>query len=388
MLLWVILAFICATAVLAVVAPVLARRSDSSGASEGARAADVFRDQLVEIENELARGVVAEADAEGARIEISRRLIQAAEADENIATVSRKPLRRAGLAAAVIGIPAVSLALYLSLGSPGLSGKPHAERAARPISEESIQGLVGRIEARLREKPNEVRGWEVIAPVYIQLRRYGDAAHAYENVIRLKGRDPAVLANRAEALVLADQGLVRAKARALFAEAGKANPKLSKPEFYLGLAERQDGKLDAALARWKALLARAPQDAPWRPLLVRHMAGLRHAMAKSGEGAGTGSAETGAPEISNEQMAAARSMSPEQRQQMIEGMVERLAARLDKDGGDLNEWLRLARVRMVLGRTEQAAEALGKAEKAFAGDEAALKRITAFRREIGLAGEQ
>lgn len=377
MLLWVVFAAVSAVVVLAVVSPLMRR---AEGAAARAPELEVFRDQLKEIDDELGRGVIGEDDAEAARIEVSRRLIAAAERREAKADAAgggRNLLRRGALAAAMVGIPALSLSLYLLLGSPHLPGQPHARRVQTEIEKETVAGLLGRIEAHLRENPDDARGWQVIAPIYVRLGRYADAADAYRRLLAFSNRNARVLADYGEVLVLSRQGLVGADARKVFAEAREKDPALAKPDFYLGLAEQQDGKLRAAVARWKKLLARAPQEAPWREALNRHLRAAERRLAAQ-------DADPAAPALSDEQMAAARQMSAPQRRQMIEGMVERLARRLEQDGADLAGWLRLARAHSVLGRPDEARLALSRARENFAEDEAALARIEALRQSLGL----
>ena len=116
----------------------------------------------------------------------------------------------------------------------------------------------------MREHPEDGEGWDVIAPVYYKLGRFRDAANAYAHAARLKGETVRRLAGLAESAVFAADGIVTEEARAAYEKILKLEPGRVEPRFWLALAKEQDGKLADALADYKALLAEAPPDAPWR----------------------------------------------------------------------------------------------------------------------------
>ena len=78
-----------------------------------------------------------------------------------------------------IALPVASLALYLAYGAPGLPGQPLSERIATASDTMKPNDLVAKVEARLRDHPDDGTGWDVIAPVYYAMGRYADAAAAY-----------------------------------------------------------------------------------------------------------------------------------------------------------------------------------------------------------------
>ena len=379
MVLWIIFALLTALALLGVLWPTL-RGKPSGGGSDVA----VYRDQLKELEAELARGQIDEAEAEAARIEISRRLLAAGEADSAKPKAGRSKAAKVALArdtrilsVAAIAIPLASVGIYLWLGSPGLPGAPYAKRLAGVESEargpQAIARLVAQVEARLREEPQDGRGWDVIAPVYVRLGRYGDAADAYSRALKLLGENAKRLEGFGEARALADNGIVGERSRKAFAAALKRDPDLPKSRFWLGIALEQDGKLGEALDTWRALLARAEANAPWRGLVEQRIANAEATLA----------ARIGRGPEEAEGDAASR-MSQRERDAMINAMVEGLASRLAEDGDDLQGWLRLTRSYMVLGRREAAAKALSQARANFSGDRAALAQLQSLAKELGL----
>jgi cytochrome c-type biogenesis protein CcmH len=216
-------------------------------------------------------------------------------------------------------------------------------------------------------------------------RRYSDAAEAYRQSIRLLGESPKRLASYGQALVLANNGVVTEDARKALERAITLDPELIEPRLVLIIAKEQDGKLAEAVEEWRKLLASAPADAPWRKLVEQRLAEDEAKLAGKGSPAKPEAAEAAAPKgPSPEDVVAAESMIPGDRQAMIETMVQRLADRLTQNGDDLAGWLKLVRAYTVLDRKDDALKALGKAKTQFSGNDAALRELDALASELGL----
>lgn len=364
MVLWIAMAALAAAACLPLLLPLGRSRRAARPASAPAMA--IYRDQLDEVERDLARGVIAETEAAGARTEIARRLIREDEASEPSATPAEWPRKIA--AVLIVVMPIAVLALYVSLGSPQSPDQPLATRADA-LALRDVGNLVRQVEAHLAAEPNDGKGWEVIAPVYVKLGREDDAVRAYANALRLLGSTAARETDLGEA-IFRQSGQVTAEALAAFERARALSPGDVRPRFYLALALTQDGKADEATAAWRALLDGAPRDAPWVPEAERQLA-LLDALP---------------PGPSASDVDAAAKLSPEQRQQMIEGMVASLGERLKTAPTDAEGWARLIRSYRVLSRNSDAETALGEARAALAGDAVKLAVVEAVAREFSMTG--
>jgi cytochrome c-type biogenesis protein CcmH len=363
-LLWIAIALLTAAAIMAVLMPLGRTRAKENGTSETRR---VYLQQLEELKRDRAEGRIGAEEAESARAEIARRLIaDDARGPETVSENARA--RRATAVAALVGIPVLSLTLYLGLGAPALPGRPLAARLADPAATDDIEVLVRKVEDHLAKSPEDGRGWDVIAPVYLRMGRAQEAATAYRNAIRLVGSTAERETGLGQAVLAVEGGIVTAEARAAFEAANKAAPAAPGPRFFLALAAEQEGKAEAAADGYRALLAEAPADASWRPAVEEALARV------SGPGSSGPTAE---------QVAAAENMSAADRGTMIEGMVEGLAARLKDQPDDVEGWLRLIRSYSVLGRSEDAANA---AREALAGvrENSDRQRVEALIAELGV----
>ena len=364
--LWFVFALMTVAAVFAVLWPLGRRYQSQADGSE----ASVYRDQLAEIERDLAGGLIGASEADAARIEISRRLLAASVAKPPPLAQSTSALRRAVAIVALVGLPLAAVALYLPLGSPELGDFPLAARSQAPDGKQPLVNLVAQVEAHLEKNPADGRGWTVLAPVLARLGRYDDAVRAWRNAITYAGDNSERRSDLGEALVGAANGVVTGEAKAEFERAVAMNADEVKASYFLGLAAEQDGRTGDAASIWKAMLAKAPADAPWRPL-------VQAAISRVGGVA---------PALSDDAMAAAKSMTETDRNAMVRGMVDRLAARLKQNGDDVEGWLRLVRAYMVMGEREKAVSARADARQAVGSDAERLRQLNEGLRNLGLDG--
>jgi cytochrome c-type biogenesis protein CcmH len=265
----------------------------------------------------------------------------------------------------------MAVALYLPIGSPRLGDFPLAQRIRAPDVTQPLDNLVAQVEAHLEKNPTDGRGWSVLAPVLARLGRYDEAVQAYHNSITYNGDSAQRRADLGEAIAGAAGGVITADAKAEFERAIALNTDEVKASYFLGVAAEQDGHAAEAASIWRAMLARAPTDAPWRPL-------VQAALARVG-----GST---APVLSDEAVAAAKDMNETDRGAMIRGMVERLAGRLKQNGDDVEGWLRLVRAYMVMGDRDKAKSALTDARQAVANDAERLRQLNEGLKNLGLDG--
>lgn len=388
MLIWVVLAGLTAIVLLVLLRP-LAAMGIRDRAPEAFDAA-VYRDQLSEIDSDRARGLIGEEEAGAARVEIARRLLAAdskARASDRATPGSARA--RTALIAVGAALPLLALGLYLTFGSPRLPDQPLAARLEDPASDRNLEALVARVEARLRQHPEEGEGWGVIAPVYLSWRRYGDAAEAYGQAIRLLGPSAKRLSGQGQALVLANNGVVTEEARQALDHAQELDQTLIEPRILLAIAKEQDGQFASAIEDWQALLSNAEAEAPWRAMVEQrialaeaHLAGKPVPETETPASPEAGAPGQGGPSASD--IAAAQNMSPAERQAMVERMVQGLAARLDQDGGDLPGWLKLVRAYSVLDRKDEAQRALRRAKSQFSGNAQAIEQLDRLAAELGL----
>ncbi len=390
MLFWLICALITVAVTVFTLRPLL---TSEGREDEGQHLHDlqVYKDQLREIENEELRGVIGAQEAEAARLEISRRILAATDAGRDAAAlkVATAKSRSTVFSITAAFIVTASLTVYLILGAPGYPGRPFAERANIPANQASVTELIARVEARLREAPEDGQGWDVLAPVYAKQGRYGDAIRAFSRAIEILGENRERLRGLAESHLALNNGIVSSEVRDAFRKILANEPALVAPRFWLAVGLEQDGKRDAAIAAYQSLLgdARAQVERGEIPkraqtIIEERLTALGASSGPSSPPAPAGTAPQG-EETAPDQAAIAR-LPAQERAQMIENMVAGLAERLKSEGGNQAEWERLIRSYWVLGRRKAAEDALAGARQQFASDATVRTALDAFARELGM----
>jgi cytochrome c-type biogenesis protein CcmH len=382
MALWIILTVMCSLAVMLVTVPLVRRYENyRDTASAGT---SIFTDQLREIERDRSLGVIGEKEADLAKIEIERRLIAAAKNVTEPRPIS-PAWRTVALVSAVGFVVLGSVNIYALRGSPDKIGPPAATAAQEPAPEApaasapttaEVDAMIGKLAERLEQSPGDADGWRMLGWSYFNTQRYEESAAAYGKAMAI---DPANLdykAGHAEALVQAAQGMVTPRAQELFAEVLKADPKELRARFYTALAREQAGEFSAALDGWLSLLAEAPADAGWVPDVKDRIAGLAK---KTGRDVSAALASAPTP-----QAPAAGGLASSEQQATVEGMIAKLAARLDANPRDRDGWVMMIRSLKVKGDPEGAAAALKQATEIFADDPATAAEITELARSLGV----
>jgi len=400
-LFWIAAAIAALAAVAVIARPLL--RPPAGARSRAAHDEQVFRDQLAELDRDVARGVLTENEAKSARVEISRRLLAAAAERERAEGPGPAPRRASRALAVVLAIaaPVSAVALYFTLAAPGYPDRPLAQRiaearqpttqvvveklvadegydpaaealAADPSLSEFIP-LVAKLEQTVATRPDDLRGARLLANSLRRLGRYSDSWRAYARVIEIAG-DAAVLQDymaQVEVMIFAAAGFVSDDALAVSEAATERFGPTGTALYVAGLHAAQRGDPEIAHAKWTEALQLEPVGSPVAQAARAQLAALGGSLTPP---------PADQPGPSAEDMQAAADMSAEERQAMIESMVAGLGERLRSEGGDVNEWARLIRALSVLDRPDDAKAAYDEATETFAGDPTAL----AFLKEQAL----
>lgn len=360
MILWLILAAMALLAVAMLAWPLLRRAPEQM--PREAYDLEIYRDQLAELDRDVDRGLIPDDQAGAARAEIGRRVLVADEALRHWPKQTPAPAtRRVAPIAISIAAPMLAVLLYLQGGMPRLADGGRSQPEVAQPDAHDISPMIDKLMDKLRQSPNDLEGWTMLARSLYSISRFGEAASAYANALALDPGNADLTARQAEALSSANDGLVTPNAHRLFAKASRIDPKNARALYYLALAKQQSGKHREALDDWRRLAAGAAPDAPWLPALRKRIAQLA---AEDDSGApASRPASQAAPGPSAADVKAAQSMSAADRDAMIRSMVQRLADRLKDEPDDADGWLRLSRAYKVLGEPEKSRAAFAKAAK-------------------------
>jgi cytochrome c-type biogenesis protein CcmH len=413
---WLIAAGIAACAAWVLLAPLRAPVRATGASTDAGDSADmrIYRDQLAEVERDLARGTLDAAEATRLRTEVQRRLLDADRAHQQDVMSQGVPLAamRGLLVALPLALIGGALALYLLLGSPGAQDFSMADRLAlaqqmeaeRPSQAAAVAAapdltvaegdadpqfvdLMIKLRAAVADRPDDLEGQVLLARNEAILGRYDAAASAQARVVALKGdtAQAADFAEQAGLMILAANGLVTPEAEQVLIRALQLDPTDGVARYYAGLLHVQVGRPDRAFEMWRALLEAGPADAPWNPPIRAQIGDLAAAAGVNYAPPPLAPARPEPSGPSAEDMAAAADMSPEDRQQMIRGMVDGLSDRLATQGGPASDWARLITALGVLGETDRAAAIWAEAQQVFSASADALTLLRQSAAQAGIA---
>lgn len=351
----------------------------------------VYRQQLADIEADIARGAVSEEEGASVRLEVERRMLKAARTEPKAATIATP--RRIVAVAVIVAVPALSISLYQLQGRPDLPDQPFAERAPSNTPDRArVAELLQKVEQRLKENPQDKRGWRLLGQGYMSLGETGKAVDAFGRAAKLFPDDLDMQSAFGEALVADSNGVVGPEAKRIFQRITSANSTEVAARYYLALADLQAGDAKKAYDKWRDLAVASPPNAPWLNNVQRGLDAAAKELGTDPEKAtqlAKGQTASPPPGPSQEQVQAAQQMTPEQREQFIRSMVARLASRLEQSPDDLDGWLRLGQAYTVLGEREKAADAFRKAKGLMKSDDPRLaeldKRIADLAKSRGAA---
>src|SRR4051794_5688270 len=245
---WLLAALMTAVALAFVLVPLLRARPVTAPSTVEANL-DVLRSQRREIEADVANGTLPAEAREEALAELVRR------ADTDLAPVAapsvtaRKPWVTAAIVA--VALPLCAFGLYLARGTPAAADARVAANGGMPVDEKQIVAMVQTLAQKVRDRPNDVQGWALLARSMATLGRFKEAADAYEHQARIAPGDPSVLADYADSLAMAQDRVLAGKPYQLAKEALAIDPTHPKALALAASAAMEANDYRAALGYWK-----------------------------------------------------------------------------------------------------------------------------------------
>lgn len=374
-------------------------RGDASADSEAAL--KVYRDQLAEVDRDLARAVISAPEAERLRTEVSRRLLDADRARQTPAANGHGKLWPTALA--LILAAAAALYTYDRVGWPGYGDLPLSDRLAMadqayrdrpsqtaaeaaapatpttPKPDAEFMALMEKLRAAVTARPDDQQGLALLAKNEAVLGNYSAARKAQQHLLELLGDKASANdhAGLAQTMIFAAGGVVTPEAEKHLIRALELDPTNPLARYFSGLMFAEIDRPDRAFAMWEPLLREGPADAPW-------IAPIRGMLQDTADAAGIKYQLPDTKGPTAQDVANAGQMSATDRQDMIKGMVGQLETRLTSEGGPVEDWAKLITSLGVIGEKARAKAAYDKAIETFKSDDAALGQIESAASTAGV----
>ncbi len=284
---WIVVSVLIVGALLILLPPLLRRGAPVTHVSRGATNVAVYRDQLRELDEDLAAGVVSRENFEEGKREIERRLLE----DVNGSTGETAASDGKGRNAAVVigaALPIIAFALYLTVGNfqAMLPGNTAAGgQKAHGVTEDQVRELVARLAARMQQNPENVEGWIMLARSYTALGQFEQSARAYANAVARAGSDAQLLADYADALAMAQGRRLQGEPEKLVQRALAIDPQNVKALALAGSAAFERRDFANAVDYWERILKIAPEGSEFAQSVRSSIAEAKELAKKPGASA-------------------------------------------------------------------------------------------------------
>lgn len=263
-LFWIVAVCLIAAALLFVVPPLFQRKARAE-VERAALNVAIYKNQLQELEDDLANGDVSQEHYDGSREEIERRLLEDTAIAESGQRDGSKGLNVGVAAVTAVAVPVLAVFLYFDLGTPEAMDPQQrmAQTQTSPHGDETnmaqqIEMMVGRLAERLRENPQDIEGWVMLGRSMSVLGRFDEAVLAYENAMQFAGEDPNVLTDYADALAMAGDQSLDGRPTELLRKALSIDPNNQKALWLMGTGLFERGDFAGAIEHWSHLLEQLP----------------------------------------------------------------------------------------------------------------------------------
>ena len=368
---------------------------------------EVYKDQLINIDSELTRGIITADEGERIKAEVGRRILDLGKRKQ---FPFKKEPKLLGIILSVSFLVILGVGgavIYQEFGAPGyanisqnqriknadklIKGRATQEQLlALRIDEPSLitpEGNYGELVQKLRlkvaERPTDLEGLKLLTSIETKIGNIDEAVKSQRQFLQILGNNASDLDffNYADLLINQVDGVVSPQADKALRSALKINPQNGGAKYYVGLMLAQNDRPDLALRLWKQLLSKDDMESPWVPLI---RADIERLAVLAGDTKFELPTIEALPGPTSEDIENASEMSEGERKEMIQGMVSRLSERLSTEGGSPNEWARLINALGILGDLKNANSVWGEAKTIFKGSPNALKILRDVADTIGL----
>lgn len=241
----------------------------------------IYKERLAELQQEN----LSDEQFAAAKLELDKLLAQDVRKTE---LNQSQPRARWISILVIILLPALAVGGYFKYGSPQFidpvaQENPHANSHGQMPKD--FESMVAKLEQRLKDKPDDIQGWQMLGKSYAMLENYPKAVQAYQQVLALGGdKDAQLLADAAEMNALANEGQLAGQPSVLIKTALQIDPNHEKALWLAGVALIQQGEYAQAVQTWEHLLKVFPADeTESRKIIEQQIAEARVLMKQSGQ---------------------------------------------------------------------------------------------------------
>ena len=276
-LFWIIVAAMLLLALAILLAPLLKNQA-LEGSGHRQRNIQIARQRLAELNQQLQDGVLSQTEFDEQYLELQLMLHDDLR-DES--ETKSAPQRGRWIAVLLLALlPSISLFCYLLLGDANALAKAELQ-ANQSKAVANIADMVGKLEQRLKARPDDAEGWMMLGRSYSYIQQYQKAANAFGQWYRLQPDNPEAMLQYANNLAMARNGRMAGEPAQLIAQVLQRDPENPNALWLAGMAKAEEGSFAEARIHWQKLLTLLPADSESLPQVQQMLAALEQEMAKA-----------------------------------------------------------------------------------------------------------
>lgn len=290
MIFFVVAALLIAAALLFIVPP-LWRQHGRKGLQRDRSNLEIYKDQLTELEADLAAGTLSQEQFEQGRVELERRLLEEVAAPTPSPAVDDKGIGRGAALSVALFIPLLAALIYLVQGSPqAISPQKQDTLAAagegggqgHAVTMEQIETMVSELANRMESNPNDAEGWVMLGRSYAALSRFAESAAAFERAVALMPDNADVLVDYADSYAMSTGESLEGKPMQMITRALAIDPNNQKGLWLAGTAAYDRGDYNAAISQWQKLLSLLQPGSQEAEAMMSNISEARSLIARAG----------------------------------------------------------------------------------------------------------
>ncbi len=298
---WIVAALLTLAALLFLLPPLLqlGKKDSEFVVEQDALNVSIYKDQMIELENDLLNDVITKDQCEQGKLELEQRLLE----DVAVTSSGEKKARTGAskLTAGIVSlvVVAITVPLYLQLGKIELVA-PVAQdvsipQAAGEMTQEEMTDqvamMVSQLSARLEKDPSDVQGWAMLGRSYYALSRYGDAVAAFSRAVSIVDNDAQLLTDYADAMAMSSgEQTLEGRPMQLIMRALNLDPQNQKALWLAGTAAYERADFESALIYWKRILAMLDPNSQTARTMAGNIAETEQLMQSQRASSGGGNA--------------------------------------------------------------------------------------------------
>lgn len=275
MIFWFVAVSLMALALTFVLPPFLRKSSFSQTTSSRDLNVAIYQERL----DELKQLNLSETELVQAKAELDKTLLEDIQTEQTISPQTKATGRWAAIVVLIM-LPILAIGMFWKTGHFAIleTIQKIPSQTKQQAELNSLDEMFGRLVEKMKQNPEDSKGWVMLGRSYAVLERYEEAEQAYlKAVVLTKENDPDIVSDYAEAIALKAEGQISGKPLELIQKNLSNFPEHPKSLWLVGLNAAQQENFKEAVQYWEKVLAQIPPNTEAWKTMQNHIQEVKKA---------------------------------------------------------------------------------------------------------------